>query len=480
MHTQTQRNRRGYQTDENSQSCGTNATTAFICAIGTNVADNVTFKLLCDAFPGLGFIFVSTVSPILLALLLIVTTMVSRRFYRLNGTEDNYLEGTDSIETTQTQTPHDLHVQQTPPSPSLNQPKQLSRWTWFRIPYWLKPSRTELKIALLDQSVTLLATAGGSNTPGHVQVMLNQSMIPLTAVFSSLAFERVFSTLQIAASLVLVMGCTLVSIGALSNSNDEHDSSSSSSSDDVGTKAAHALGSDHYDHEALFSRGASMFLFFLAQIPNASTSVWRESVLKNNAKETVDPNLPYLTILQLATRIGLARAVLSLLGGLFLSIYSPNVVGSELARGFGRFLPSTYRSIHIYHEHQHQRQRTTSPYWLVVNSVAWILTKLSMLWVSMGAGGAFLSCIAAAIALPLELMVFCTLTAESPTVVSWLGLFTCLVGLGLYRVASPEEFSTEKQQANVRNEYRYDTVACGGNDCLPPESTMSEGGDKRI
>ena len=54
------------------------------------------------------------------------------------------------------------------------------------------PKRDHILIAILDQTCTLLAVAGGG-TSGQAQVGINQSVIPLTLLFSWIGLNRYFN-----------------------------------------------------------------------------------------------------------------------------------------------------------------------------------------------------------------------------------------------------------------------------------------------
>ena len=85
----------------------------------------------------------------------------------------------------------------------------------------------------------------------------------------------------------------------------------------------------------------------------------------------------------------------------------------------------------------------------------YVLNKLSSLWVSIGRGGAFLSCIAAATSLPINFMVFCVFTNEAPKLLSWCGMLLTFFGLGIYFRAAPEEFSSA---GGLPRPARYGTI----------------------
>ena len=174
------------------------ATTAFVASVITHVGDDVTFKLVCNAFPGRLFMFVSTVNPLLLAGILIMLTLCFSQCHlprRHKTADEPTVPGSNCFFASS-------HILPLPP--------------------WFRPQLSHVAIAVLDQLVILLATAGGSNTPGYAQVILNQSKLPLTAIFSGFAFGRRYTRFQTIAAALIVTGSVFVSTGALAEPTDDH------------------------------------------------------------------------------------------------------------------------------------------------------------------------------------------------------------------------------------------------------------------
>lgn len=67
------------------------------------------------------------------------------------------------------------------------------------------PRRGVLRVAMLDQLGTLLATLGATYVPGQAQVLLNQTVLPLTMVMSA-ALGQNYSTNQVLGAAVVLAG----------------------------------------------------------------------------------------------------------------------------------------------------------------------------------------------------------------------------------------------------------------------------------
>uniref|UniRef100_A0A6U6LGZ5 EamA domain-containing protein n=1 Tax=Odontella aurita TaxID=265563 RepID=A0A6U6LGZ5_9STRA len=368
-------------------------TAAFVSAVATRVGDDVTFKFLCDAFPtGKLFFFLSTISPVILAAVLWpITATVQRCSCSANAIRGGVVSSNLGE--------HDRKLSDS--SKGEDDASTCNPW---------KPSRSHAAIAVLDQIVTLLATAGGPQTPGYAQVIINQSMVPLTALASSVVFGRSFRLPQMVAAALIVLGSIFAGLSVLADEHGIRDDSNDQINE-VETTPGVAV---------------SVALFSAAQIPNAMAHIWREHLLKDEDKNRgIQSNLcaTPLRILRLATSINIARAMISLALGMLMSLLSPSIAAA-MSQGFEKISTNSDNATKL----------------VMLNTLAWIVSKLSILWVSSGRGGAFLSSIAGAVALPLEVATFRYVAAESPHFLALLGLGLSLVGLIAYFKAAPGEF----------------------------------------
>jgi hypothetical protein len=113
------------------------------------------FVWLVNSFPSSSFLFVATISAVLLGVVLLIVLCFRYAFTCVLKNGTSFFE--------------------------------LSRYD-CRLPV-----KEHVIIATLDQCCTLLAVAGGPGTSGQAQIALNQSMIPLTLLLSSLFLKRRFN-----------------------------------------------------------------------------------------------------------------------------------------------------------------------------------------------------------------------------------------------------------------------------------------------
>ncbi|KAF4711075.1 hypothetical protein FOZ63_030383, partial [Perkinsus olseni] len=108
-------------------------------------------------------------------------------------------------------------------------------------------------MGLLDGLGTLFSSIGGPSTPGQFQTVLNQTLIPVTMICSSLVLGTTYNGKSIGAAFIVFASACITVIPSLS-----------------GTSIANCSG-------------LSVFLYFLSNIPMALSNVYKESGFNNYA-----------------------------------------------------------------------------------------------------------------------------------------------------------------------------------------------------
>jgi hypothetical protein len=154
---------------------------------------------LVTVFPASEFFFVATMAPILLAAALslifgILRGALSKKtdyvdlgqdVRRVMDEEGEARSGHSAASQDNTEVPPVVIPMPPARSGSANRSNDIEL-SWA-------PTWAHVHIACLDQTCTLLAVAGGFGTPGEVQAVINQSIIPLAAVFSFILLRRRFN-----------------------------------------------------------------------------------------------------------------------------------------------------------------------------------------------------------------------------------------------------------------------------------------------
>lgn len=95
------------------------------------------------------------------------------------------------------------------------------------------PKRRFIIMGFLDCCGTFLAAMGAVYTPGSVQTLLNQTLIPTTMIVSACFLRTHFSNVQLAGAALVLMGAAVTVLPAFvtaeSDSNDGHGASPSQS-----------------------------------------------------------------------------------------------------------------------------------------------------------------------------------------------------------------------------------------------------------
>jgi len=477
--------------------------------------DDISFKVLIDAWsPGIvKSLFVSTASPIFLALTLVpLFVLVQKISFLLEYEEDGgkrKRRGSSSSEHGPFYESFPLQNQNDDSFANDNLSNNNNIKLLQRRISFPKPRSIHIPLALLDHGTTLLATIGGQNTPGHMQVLINQTMLPLTAFISHVALERRYTFLQIASSMIIVCGTIFAGFGTLSTSvtDDSHDGSMDDTTNDDDDDDAQE------EQYLLLGKGLSICLFFMAQIPNAISSVWKEYILKkqttmtmmttktmtassssssmanmtemvnyklsehqhdeeeeeeeeekqhhpqhesfqqntnlfqsnNKSRERIcirddndDNEEEYLStplrIIHLATCISILRSIIAIVSFLIFSLYitsssNNNDEENPIKQSILQFLTNTQNGTVL----------------LLLNDMTYVYSKLTHLRVMSEKGGAFLSVLAGAIALPVQILLFRMIYGKEK---EGLGDLTCvgviltMVGMGLYIWAVPDQFGS--------------------------------------
>lgn len=150
------------------------------------------------------------------------------------------------------------------------------------------PKRGLLRAACADQLGTLLASLGATHVPGQMQVLLNQSVLPLTMLLSLGLGRRYGMQHFLGAALVL-----------------------------AGAGAAIQRWPESLDKNQLFWR--SLMIFCLAQIAVASSTLIKEVLLTRTSSNDVTESMA----------VGVAIAWRRVPMGVFLALLMPSSQGSK-------------------------------------------------------------------------------------------------------------------------------------------------------
>ena len=119
------------------------------------------------------------------------------------------------------------------------------------------PQRRFVFMAVLDCCGTFLAAMGAVHTPGQVQSLLNQSLIPCTMIASHVFNRTSYTLAQCAGAAIILLGAAVVLSPELLGAP-------------AGAPAVPA------DDRAAGSRALSNALYFLANVPMACSAVYKE------------------------------------------------------------------------------------------------------------------------------------------------------------------------------------------------------------
>ncbi|GMH50685.1 hypothetical protein TL16_g00842 [Triparma laevis f. inornata] len=124
-----------------------------------------------------------------------------------------------------------------------------------------QPQYKFVVMALLDAFGTFFSAMGSVHTPGYLQTILNQTLIPILMLVSFFALGTRFSISQVA-------GATLIVSGALISSFDSLLDSGSSQPLPMGSKV-------------------SIFFYLISNIPYALSAVYKEVAFKNQKTDVM-------------------------------------------------------------------------------------------------------------------------------------------------------------------------------------------------
>lgn len=245
----------------------------------------------------------------------------------------------------------------------------------------------------LDCIAGMLAGLSSKNTPGSVQQLLNQSLIPCTMFASYLFLGQVSSMRQVIGSLIIFVGAWIVIMPSI------------------------------VDYGASSMSSLSLFIYFSSNIPYAASYVYKEHAFKNLAV-----NVIYLTqwvsIYQLL--IGFLVAPIQFIPGM----------GSESGMSLQGILESFYSGFMCYLEyssacmHRHTFLLCTAYCCInfMFNTMGLFLVKY---------GSATMNAISYAIILPLTTMAFTSpllgVYSEKYQETTIFGLFVVLLGFFLWK-----------------------------------------------
>ena len=85
-------------------------------------------------------------------------------------------------------------------------------------------------MGLLDAASSTLGAIGGALTPGQLQTLLGQTIIPITILLSIVYIKEKFKTNQIVGAVLILLGSILASVPFLLGGSDDDEGSTSSAS----------------------------------------------------------------------------------------------------------------------------------------------------------------------------------------------------------------------------------------------------------
>lgn len=137
-------------------------------------------------------------------------------------------------------------------------------------------------MGLFDTLGTFLTAMGAVFTPGQVQPLLNQSLIPATMICSCAFLGTRYSRGQLVAASLLVLGAALSVLpkvllppGKTLSSGDGDDAADATGGGDAAPPADGSTAAiAHPDDEA---RGYAVLLYWLSNLPMACSAVYKEA-----------------------------------------------------------------------------------------------------------------------------------------------------------------------------------------------------------
>eukprot|EP00750_Incisomonas_marina_P030117 INCI7278.1.p1 GENE.INCI7278.1~~INCI7278.1.p1 ORF type:complete len:431 (-),score=48.87 INCI7278.1:634-1926(-) len=117
------------------------------------------------------------------------------------------------------------------------------------------PHRIFLMMALLDSFGTFFISMGAVYTPGQIQPLLNQALIPLTMAFSCILVKARYNAWELVGALLMLVGAAVSVVPTLTDSDDEN------------------------------AKWYACLIYFCSNIPMAASCVYKESIFR---KRTID------------------------------------------------------------------------------------------------------------------------------------------------------------------------------------------------
>ncbi|GMH87395.1 hypothetical protein TrST_g11883 [Triparma strigata] len=121
------------------------------------------------------------------------------------------------------------------------------------------------KMGLLDAASSTLGAIGGALTPGQLQTLLGQTIIPITILLSIVYIKEKFKTNQIVGAVLILLGSILASVPFLLGGSDDDEGSTSSASSSADM--------------------ASILIFASSIVPAAMSNVYKEANMKEKDLE---------------------------------------------------------------------------------------------------------------------------------------------------------------------------------------------------
>ncbi|GMH87322.1 hypothetical protein TL16_g10819 [Triparma laevis f. inornata] len=127
------------------------------------------------------------------------------------------------------------------------------------------------KMGLLDAASSTLGAIGGALTPGQLQTLLNQTIIPITIFLSIVYIKEKFKTNQIVGAVLIMLGSILASVPFLLGSAGGEGGGDEGSGSSSSTQSAAAM--------------ASILIFASSIVPAAMSNVYKEANMKEKDLE---------------------------------------------------------------------------------------------------------------------------------------------------------------------------------------------------
>ena len=164
-------------------------------------------------------------------------------------------------------------------------------------------------MGFLDSACATLGALGGAQTPGQLQTMINQTIIPFTMALSYFKISNKIAVHQIAGASLILFGSVVASLPFFYDND------------------------SHYDNPSAPSSSIMIFVFFISVLPGAVSNVYKEEKMKGKELDVYEVTTA-ISVWQFALGfLFMPLLMLKAFGGL-----GKSEIESQMADGFVCFL----------------------------------------------------------------------------------------------------------------------------------------------